>query len=176
MRISRDLRSKLNDRFDIFTFDDANWSPIFVGSMNFLYVIAGFFVFLILGAVALTLVNTTTLNLLERTREIGTLRAIGYPPGRLKSLFRREAFILCCFCIAIGTVIAAVFSVFFNGLNIRFSPPGTQGDIQFMLLLNPWLCVLMGTLVFLITLFSTEFVVFKKAKQKIVLLLAETGA
>lgn len=174
--IATDLRRKLGDHFDVVTYADESWNPFFVGTMNFLYVMAGFFIVLILGAVALTLANTTTLNLLERTREIGTIRAIGFPPSKLKALFRRESTLLSLFCVGLGWIVAAIIATVVNSMNIRFHPPGTQGDIQFLLMIHPAFAATMAVLVFVVTWIATETVVRKKSREKIVLLLAETGA
>jgi putative ABC transport system permease protein len=175
-QIAEILHGALGDRFDIRTYEDETWNPFFVGTMNFLYVMAGFFLCLILGAVALTLANTTTLNLLERTREIGTIRAIGFPPGKLKALFRRESVLLSLFGTTAGWILAFIIALTVNNLDIRFHPPGTQGDIQFLLMIDPALAAIMGLLIFMVTWLATEFVVRKKSREKIVLLLAETGA
>ena len=59
---------------------------------------------------------------------------------------------------------------------IRSHPPGTQDDIQFLLMIEPSFCLGVAALVFFVTLISTEFVVRRKSREQIVRLLAETGA
>lgn len=174
--LASELRASLGDGYEIHSYDDESWNPFYVGTMNFLYVMGQFFTVLILGAVALAIVNTTTLNLLERTREIGTLRAIGFSPTELKALFVRESVSLCAVSLAIGTGFAAALAAFVNGLNIRFHPPGAQGSIQFLLIAHPGLCAIMAALVLGITVAATVFVVRRQSQTKIVNLLNDTGA
>ena len=174
--VAQRLKTTLGENFDVVTYDNERWSPVFVGTMNFLYVMSVFFIFIVLGVVAFILVNTTTLNLLERTREIGTLRAIGFTPSELQMLFRREAFLLTTFCIAVGGVLAVIIADIINSMNLQFHPPAAQGKVQFLLLLNPLICLAVALLVYLITLLSTEFIVRHKSRENIIGLLAETGA
>lgn len=75
---------------------------VYAGTMGFILSIGGFFFILILGAVTLSIANTITIGIIERTKEIGTLRAIGYEPNHLTSLFIKENLIISTLCVAVG--------------------------------------------------------------------------
>jgi putative ABC transport system permease protein len=174
--LSRALSAKLGAEFEVFAFNDDRWSQFYVGQMNFLYVMGGFFTFLILGTVSLAIVNTTTLNLLERTKEIGTMRAMGYPPAGIRAIFTREAILLCIGCLIGGTGVAWLIALLVNSINIRFSPPGAQGSVQFLLMMSWPVSLAMAALMFTVTVISTYLVTRRKSRTKIVQLLGETGA
>lgn len=162
---------KRNLPFEVYPYDDESWSPYFVGTMNFLFVMAFFFVVLILGAVILTLMNTTTLNLLERAREIGTLRAVGYEKKHLVQLLRTENLILVAISLVFGAILAALLSSIINGLYITFEPPGSQGKIQFYLSHEPLIYVVLGIVLLLITWVTSDVLVRRFERKQIVHLL-----
>ena len=67
---------------------------------------------LLLFAVAIALVgivNTLTLSMLERTREIGLLRAVGMTRKQLKRMVRYESWIVSLFGAVLGLVLGLVF-------------------------------------------------------------------
>ena len=162
--------------FEVFKFNHETWSPYYVGSMSFLYVMAIFFVLLICSAVALSIINSTTLGILERIREIGTLRALGFEPKSVADIFLRENILMSLMSITAGQVVGWLIATLVNHSSIMFSPPGAQGKIHFLLFINVTLCVLMAAMVILINVLTTYFVVRSVNKKQIVNLLSETGA
>lgn len=75
--------------------------------------------------------NTLALSIVERTRELGLLRAVGMTRNQLKSTVRWEAVIIAMF----GTVLGLGIGVFFGWAVVRslrsqgiseFAPPGLQ--------------------------------------------------
>lgn len=161
---------------DIESFNGEVWGAYYNGSMSFLYVMGTFFIFLICGAVLLSIVNSTTLGIIERMKEIGTLRAIGFRPKHIHSLFWRENLILSVIAIFIGQVIAELIAFFVNLANFQFEPPGTQGKIQFMLATNFKICLVMALFLLLLNIATTLFVVKKITRPQVIKLLTENGA
>ena len=167
---------KENLAYDAYPFDNPAISPNYVGSMGFLYAMAGFFVFLICGAVALSIVNSLTMGILERTREIGTFRAIGYQPKQISWMMTQESLWLCALSGVVGVIISAIIAVIINSLHITFSPPGVVAAIQFMLSVN-FSLVLITTSLFLLLVGVTSYsVTHFKLKMKVVDLLSDSGA
>ncbi len=56
------------------------------------------------------IVNTIVLSVLERTREIGLMRAIGMTRGQLMTTIRLEALIVCIFGAALGLALGVLFA------------------------------------------------------------------
>ncbi len=74
--------------------------------MNVLYFIA----LLILIPASLGLLNTLTINVLERTREIGVVRAVGGSRAQVRRIVTAEAILLGLFGAAIGTLAGVAMS------------------------------------------------------------------
>lgn len=177
-RLRADLQKKLDDinlNIDVVPFDDSEWGAYYVGSLGFLYVIGCFFVVLICGAVILSVVNTTTLGIFERHKEIGTLRATGFPPKAIYALFWKENCILSLLALGIGYILAEWIAFLVNAANIKFQPPGTQGEVSFILTTNFSLTLTLAILVLVINFISTIVAVRKTTKTPIVNLLTASG-
>ncbi|NDJ75007.1 MAG: FtsX-like permease family protein [Chloroflexi bacterium] len=79
--------------------------------------------FLIVGPAALGLLNTLTINILERTREIGVVRAIGASRTQVRRIIVVEALLLGLFGAALGVIVGAAVSY---GFTIASSTYGTE--------------------------------------------------
>lgn len=160
-----------NLNLEIYPFNSDKISLFYVGTMGFLYMMAGFFIFLIFTAAALSIVNSMTIGILERGREIGTLRSIGFNENDVAWIFTREGMLLTLISLGAGLVLTQVTATLVNDANIRFYPPGIAGDMQFALTPDIWLCVLIGIPLFLISLASCYWVSRRLLKKSIVDLL-----
>lgn len=186
LKNSSDIRSLLaslkndfqtrNLKLDVYPYYDENVGYFFVGTMGFLYVMGLFFVFLILSAVILSIINSTTMGIIERSREIGTLRAIGFKPRDIKKLFIFESLWLGFFSVIFGIAISLVISQIVNHINIRFSPPGVSGTVQLFLAIEPFLLISLSIILTIASTLSTYFVIRNKSKIKVIELLTESGA
>lgn len=174
-KIKNDFESKKLD-YQIFSYDDEAVSQIYVGTMSFLFTMAGFFIFLICGAVSLSIINAMTMGILERVKEIGTLRAIGYESSIVSKLFVREAVVLTGFCLIAGTIIAELMAFVVNSLNIRFEPPAMAGDAQFTLTPTPEIYFVAAASMLLLSAITAFLAVRRKSKIKVIDLLTDTGA
>ncbi len=150
---------------------DERVSLFYVGVMSFLFTMATFFYILVLGMIAVTITNFVTLGILERRREIGTLRAIGFLPDKISGLLLRETLLL----TAIGAIAGLLFSFvvirMVNNAGIRFRPPGIAGTMPFILVSNATLCTISLTLIAVMTLVSAHWTLKRKSKEPIVTLL-----
>ena len=88
---------------------------------------------LVTVVVVLGILNSVTLTVYERTREIGTFRALGWRRRQVAALFLREGFILALIGVAAGAALAIVVATLVNAADIRFSPPGIPGQVQLIL-------------------------------------------
>ncbi len=77
--------------------------------------------FLILIPAALGLLNTLTINILERTREIGIVRAVGGSRGQVQRIVIAEALLLGLFGAAVGVLVGVAMSY---GFILAFSMIG----------------------------------------------------
>jgi putative ABC transport system permease protein len=70
------------------------------------------------------MLNTMVMSVAERVREIGTLRAIGWPKRRVMSIIFCESILLSSGGAALGTIAAIGLTKFLSGFHI------TSGLIQ----------------------------------------------
>jgi putative ABC transport system permease protein len=160
---------------EVFSFNDERVNLFYTGSMGFLYIMTGFFVFLIFSAVALSIVNSMTIGILERVREIGTLRAIGFTDSQTAWLFTLESLYLTSFSIVAGYILTQIIALIVNGLNLRFSPPGIAGDIQFVITPLFWVCLSVAIPILIICVICAYFVSKKLVNKPIIQLLQQAN-
>ena len=100
-------------------------NPFYVQTIQLFDTIFGF-IFALIGAIVLfTVSNTMNTAVVERTVEIGTLRAIGLRRAGIRRLFVTEGALLGLCGAVLGAVLALLFSAFVNRLGLTWSPPGT---------------------------------------------------
>ena len=166
---------KLNFRTDSYYYYDEKINSVYLGTIGFLVVMGVFFVFLIGTAVSLSIINSLTMGIIERTREIGTLYAVGFKKIDVMRLFIIENFLLCLLSIAIGVLASSVIAGVVNSLNIRFTPPSVTGNIQFRLVWNFTIAFCVALFTLLLTFVSSWFVMKSKSKIKLIELLSDVG-
>jgi putative ABC transport system permease protein len=86
----------------------------------------GFFAFIvavIAVVVLLGIANTMMVAVMERTSEIGTLRALGTPQGGIVRQFVVEGLLLACLSAVVGVVVAVFAAKGISGLEIMMAPP-----------------------------------------------------
>lgn len=81
---------------------------------NLLIIILAIVVFIII-------MNTMTVSVIERTSEIGTMRAIGAEKKFVRSLFFTETFVITLFSSIIGIILAFIAMLIFNSCNITIT-------------------------------------------------------
>ena len=78
----------------------------------------------VLAIVVLSIANAMSMAVVERTREIGTLRAIGVRRAGITQMFVDEALMLVLVGIVAGLALTALTRWGVNAANIRYVPPG----------------------------------------------------
>ncbi len=134
-------------RVEALPYDDERANPYYVGSTAFLGSIVGFITVLVALVLVLTVVGAMTLTILERTREIGTWRALGFQRGHVVALVVRETFLLALAGLAGGLSIGLLVALAVNHAGLRFSPPGVPGSIALLIHPSPWACAAHAALI-----------------------------
>jgi putative ABC transport system permease protein len=169
------LSQKLSFAVEVFSFEDPRINEYFQGSMGFLYVMGGFFLILICTAVSLAIVNSLTMGIIERTREIGTLRAIGFRFRDVRNLFLKENILLAISAIFVGTLLSQLITEIVNRSGIYFEPPGTPNEIPFNLLWSYSIALFATLVLVFVTVASAFVVVTRKLRVKLINLLHDLG-
>lgn len=100
---------------------------VFYNQVKNMFDMIFFFIFtIVLVIVVMSVVNTMTMSVMERTREIGTLRALGLKQYGVKFLFSSEGMLLGVFGILLG---AFIFFFVYSGLILlqpTYVPPASS--------------------------------------------------
>ena len=127
-------------------------SPIYQQLSSYFDLLFGFLTLAISVLVFFIILQVLTLAFLERTREIGTLRALGTTRGEVFRLFFSESAWLAVLGSGVGLVIGILLSAGFNAIGIEWLPPGTvepsvlATQIGLSTVLAPFLVSLFATL------------------------------
>ena len=99
-------------------------NPFYGQTLAMFAAIFGFISVLISAIVLFTVSNTMSMAVVERTVEIGTLRAIGLRQKGIRAMFLTEGIVLGCFGAVLGILAALALAEGINGLGLTWIPPG----------------------------------------------------
>ncbi|MCK9200765.1 MAG: FtsX-like permease family protein [Gallionella sp.] len=94
--------------------------------------IFGFIFSIVLTVVVMSVANSMGMTVIERTREIGTLRAIGLKRGGVVRLFTTESMLLTLIGCVTGLLIALGVRWGINLANISYTPPNSPSPVPLL--------------------------------------------
>jgi putative ABC transport system permease protein len=94
-----------------------------------------FITIVVLIVVIASVANTMGMAISERTREIGTLRAIGMKRSTISSLFVWEGVFIVFVGCAIGILATYIFGSIINNANITYVPPDASAEAELIVTL-----------------------------------------
>lgn len=151
------------------------WSPItspnYTSMVPLVQVMTSFILVILLVVVSLSLANAMTLSLIERIRELGTLRALGFTPGGILYVVLMEALVLTALGAAIGLAGGLALGALVNAANLRYAPPAIAGTLQFMVRPTVGHVSLAALLVFTVSTLATLIVARLQLRKRVVALL-----
>ena len=138
----------------------------FYGQVRLLYIgIFGFVGAVLVVIVILSAAIVMTMAVTERTREIGTLRALGTRPSGIRNLFLAEGFLLAVAGCVAGAVFALIVRAILNASGIVLPPPpGATRGFPIFVKLYP-LAYVAGFAAMLITMTVASFFPARRASR-----------
>jgi len=92
------------------------------------------FISVILTVIVLfTVVNTMSMSVMERTNEIGTIRAMGVRRSGVRRQFLVEGLLLGIIGAAVGVALGTMGGFWFNDLGFTWHPPGQAAEVPLLL-------------------------------------------
>jgi putative ABC transport system permease protein len=122
-RLEQILATTLKDEpMEIQDYETLN--PFYGQTLQMFTAIFGFIAVLIAVIVLFTVSNTMSMAVVERTTEIGTLRAMGLRRGGIRSMFVSEGIVLGVLGALVGISVALAAAWAINHLGLTWTPPG----------------------------------------------------
>jgi len=124
-----------------------------IASFKVISTVVGIVLFVLVGG---GIGNVMAMAVMERKREIGTLRALGMEKYQLRRLFLAEGFILGSIGAVAGLVLASVLTQWIathGGIHLP-PPPGTSQDVTIMPQMDPMMSVLGVAMPLLVGVFA----------------------
>ncbi len=119
-------------------------------SLIFLFIFS-----IVITIVVMNIINTMSMSVVERTREIGTLRSLGMQRTTVRRLFSLEGFLLALIGSVAGVVLSITVATLVSNANISYVPPGNSSPVPLLVNIVPALLVMaLVVLTLLSTLFS----------------------
>ena len=150
--------------------DFRSLNPFYVQTIQLFETIFGF-IFALIGAIVLfTVGNTMNTAVVERTVEIGTLRAIGLRSSGIRRLFVTEGALLGFFGASFGVALALLVSALANRMGLTWTPPGSVVALPLTLTVWGETRMIIGTTMGLmcIALLSAWWPAYRAAKLNVV--------
>ena len=102
----------------------------FYGQVVRLFSAIFLFIALVMGMIVLfAVVNTMTMNVMERTNEIGTVRAMGVRRGGIRTQFIAEGFLIGAIGATVGAALAFLIAALVNHDGLTWVPPGNANPV-----------------------------------------------
>ncbi|HEY6924894.1 MAG TPA: FtsX-like permease family protein [Steroidobacteraceae bacterium] len=118
-----------NNHLDLDVRDFGELTP-FYGQAVRLFSAIFLFIALVMGVIVLfAVVNTMTMNVMERTNEIGTVRAMGVRRAGIRSQFITEGFLIGAIGATVGGVLAFLIAALVNHYGLTWTPPGNASPV-----------------------------------------------
>lgn len=131
-----ELQKLLGDKsskYDIRPWNDEQIGPYYSGTMKFIYTMVSFIGFVLAIVIVLSIFNSATMTIIERSEEVGMLRSLGYTRRVVRLVFALEGLYLTIISTAAGIALGLLAIAFVNSLGIRFNPPGVEGGMQLII-------------------------------------------
>ena len=144
--IARALAAKGLD-MEVLAFNevDPTFNRVFA-MFSFIFVVVS----LVLAVVIVfTIVNTVTMNVMERINEVGTVRALGFHRADVFRQFLAESFLLGLCGATLALVLGVVLAKLLNSAGIQWTPPSNAAPLTIKLMVADNLLLIGGTAGFL---------------------------
>jgi putative ABC transport system permease protein len=139
---------------------------MYTKTMDFLSIFRNFVIIVIVIVSTLSVLNTMIKLVKERTREIGTMRSIGFLPQQVVKMFFLESLFLSIMGTNVGAVMALLMTFAFNSIKILYKAGLLSEPVAFRIAFYPeayiaafFLLVSVGTVA---TYFATRQIIRSK--------------
>ncbi|AZZ35912.1 hypothetical protein CIK05_03590 [Bdellovibrio sp. qaytius] len=141
---------------------------MFSKTMDFLSIFRNFVIIVIVVVSTLSVLNTMVKLVKERTREIGTMRSIGFLPEQVVKMFFLESLFLSLMGTGVGAVMALLLTFVFNSVKILYKAGLLSEPVAFRIAFYPQAYVSAFILLVTVGTIATYFATRQIIKSKII--------
>jgi putative ABC transport system permease protein len=146
-----------------------NELSLFYSKVRWMFDMMFLFIFcIVLVIVVMSTVNTMGMAVLERTREIGTLRALGLKRRGVTLLFAMEGGLLGLFGSVIGVVLHISVWALIRAISPTYIPPGISTPVPLIVNFVPQALVMLILCLIFLSLFAAIIPARRAARQNVV--------
>jgi putative ABC transport system permease protein len=92
------------------------------------------FIAMVMGVIVLfAVINTMTMNVMERTNEVGTIRALGVRRAGIRAQFTVEGVLIGAIGATVGAALAYAIATLINYAGLTWIPPGNATAVPLRL-------------------------------------------
>lgn len=143
-------------------------SSFYTQVRNLFDMIFGFIASIVFVIAAMSIANTIAMTVVERTREVGTLRALGLRTAGVVRLFAYEALWLAAIGVAVGGAATVVLALAVNGADISYVPPNASYPVALLVDLDWPRAAVVAAVVVALAVASAALPSLKAARRDIV--------
>lgn len=169
-----ELRGKLNQaqvEAQVRRWDDEDLSPYYSGTVKFLVAMLTFVSGILGVVVVLSVFNSMTITILERSHEIGVYRALGFRRAQVNALLVLEALWLALLALVAGGVFGFAVIEVINRAKFVYYPPGVSDGLELSLFVPPGFSLEIGAVLIVLSVLVTWFSARQRLTKDITLLL-----
>ena len=130
--------------------------------------IFSFLLSIVVAIIVMSITNAMSMSVIERTREIGTLRAIGVRRLGVVSLFVTEAFLLVSVACVAGLALTTLLSFGINASEIVYRPPNSTDEVPLLIGFDAAKVLVAGLLLSLLGVIAAYIPARRAAAQPII--------
>jgi putative ABC transport system permease protein len=160
--LQKELNQQRNPIFELHTWEEL--SPFF-NVARMIDVMTLFMKLMLIAIVLVSIMNVMIMAVYERIREIGTIAAIGTPPGRILSLFLLEGLSLGVAGAILGNIAGAVILFVVNVSHITYDF-GRQKDLLLQASIDPVNVFVLSAIVIVIAVLASLQPAFKASRME----------
>ncbi|WP_310452579.1 ABC transporter permease [Sulfuritalea sp.] len=136
--------------------------------------IFGFLLVIVITIVVMSITNAMSMSVVERTKEIGTLRAIGMRRSGIVRLFAAEAVLLVALGCAIGLLLTLAVRYGVHALDISYQPPNSTDRVPLLIGLDIGKSAIAASMLSLLGVLAAYVPAWRAARNPIIDSLAHT--
>lgn len=152
----------------VMTWMDHPMGETYIKTMDLMSIFRNFVIVVILVISSLSVVNTLIKIIKERSREIGTLRSIGFKSVQVLRMFIYETFLLGTLGASIGFVLSILITFFINSIGIRYKAGLLSEPVLFQINFSSLVYMKAFFILLIVSLLACLFSTRQSLKKKVI--------